>query len=468
MALLAVAPLFLFPYCGAVWTVRALLWLSFSVAVWMIAEPSRRREEMPHEARARVMTAVVTDPLFWLSLLLIVIAVVRWMNGGVGMAYDAETAVWSLTPPGLPFLPGGTDDAGALPFATMVAVAVLMQAARHALGKSARVCFLYSAAFLAGGAAVSAMIACLEGHRTALALAACPMTDATFAGSAFGLFLMGSMIALVGSFERKWMRALPLLFVAVGGCGLGLYLFSPDYVTVVFGVGTVLTLVMSLVYAHRRIGGLVVPKCLVFLLLAAIPPVLLVMGAVPPELTAGKFAFLTQEGVKFVPEGFLEAREALSAIAARVWHEHPWLGTGLGSFALDIRFGASESDWALFPSAQVGALNGWWQFLAERGITGALLFLAPLGFMLWTYLMRATAAVKDMLDGSHAATQVLSIHPVCYLGVFAIAVTAVSAFVDHSFWRPEVTMAVAAMFAMAGSAFPVARQQTEEGSETEK
>jgi hypothetical protein len=467
LALLAVAPLFLFPFCGAVWTARVLLWLSFLAFVWTLVEPSRRQGEMLHDARFRVFLSVFRDPLFWFSLFLSLVAFVRWLNGGVAMAYDAENAVWSLRAPALAFLPGSVSGSGYLPFAATLAATVLMQGCRHALGRSARGAFLFIASFLAGVASVSAIVAAACGHAGVLAAAACTTSDATFVGNAFGLHLAGAMVALVVSFERKWKSAMPLLIVAIGGCGAGLYSFAPDYVIAVYALATVLALGLSLMYAGRKVGGLVVPKCLAILLISAAAGVLFAMWVVPASVREARFAFLSQEGASFLPDGFIAARDSLSAIAASVWKEHPWLGTGLGSFALDIRFNATPDDWALFPSSQAGALNGWWQMLAERGIAGVILFASPLLFLAWTYVLRAYEAVRKAV-ASRRPAELMALHAACWIGPLAIAATAACGFIDHSFWRPETMMAVAAMFALSGSALPAVAKKTDEESETEK
>ena len=468
LALLAVAPLFLFPFCGDVWTARALIWLSLVAAAWTVLEPSRRADETLHDARFRVASSIALDPLFWFSVVLVLIAGVRWLNGGIGMVYDAEKSVWSLSEAQIPFLPGATDDSGYLPFAAVVGVAVLMQAGRHALGKSARVCFLFVAALLAGIAAVVAGLACVFENPVALRYAACSTVDATYPGVGFGLCFMGSMVAIAGAFERKWNRAMPLLAIAVGGTAVGLYLFSPDMVIIVYAACAVVVAACALAYAHRRMGGLVVPKCLAFLLVAAIPPVLFVMGVVPESIKAQKLAlFFGEEGARLVPDGFFELRSALSGIAEKVWKDNPWLGTGLGTFGLDIRFNASEADWAVFASNQTGALNGWMQMLAERGIAGVVFFVAPLLFLLWTYAMRAFCAVADIFAKSRRSFGALVFHPVCVLGPVAVVAVAACGFYDHSFWRSETVMLVAAIFAMAGSAFP-APKKTDDDSLTEK
>ena len=468
LALLAVAPLFLFPFCGDAWTARAVIWLSLLAAGWTVLEPSRRADETLHDARFRVASSIALDPLFWFSLVLVLIAAVRWLNGGIGMVYDAETSIWSLSEARVPFLPGGTEDSGYLPFAAALGVAVLMQAGRHALGKSARVCFLFVAALLAGIAAIVAGLACVFENPVALHYAACSTVDATYPGVAFGICFMGSMVAIAGAFERKWNRAMPLLAIAVGGTAVGLYLFSPDMVIVVHAACAIVVAACALAYAHCRMGGLVVPKCLAFMLVAAIPPVLFVMGVVPEDIKAQKLAcFLGEEGARLVPDGFFELRSALSGIAEKVWKENPWLGTGLGTFGLDIRFNASESDWAMFASNQAGALNGWMQMLAERGIAGVAFFVAPLLFLLWTYVLRACRAVADILSKSRHGFGALVFHPVCMLGPVAVAAVAACGFFDHSFWRSETMMLVAAVFAMAGSAFP-APKKADDDTLTEK
>ncbi|MBQ3806525.1 MAG: O-antigen ligase family protein [Kiritimatiellae bacterium] len=463
LALLAVAPLFLFPFCGEIWTARTVIWLSLVAACWTVLEPSRRVDETLHDARFRVASSIVLDPLFWFSLGLILIAAIRWLNGGIGMVYDAEKSVWSLSEAPVPFFPGATEGSGYLPFAAVVGVTVLMQAGRHALGKSARVCFLFAAAFLAGIAAVVAGLACVFENPVALHDATGSTVDATYPGVAFGLCFMGSMVAIAGAFERKWNRAMPFLAIAVGGTAVGLYLFSSGLVIVVHAACAIVIAIYALVYVQRRIGGLVVPKCLAFLLIAAILPILFVMGVVPESINEQKLVlFFGEEGAHLVPDGFFELRSALSGIAEKVWKENPWLGTGLGTFGLDIRFNASEADWAVFASNQTGALNGWMQMLAERGILGVVFFVAPLLFLLWTYVLRAFCAVSDIFRNSRRSFGALVFHPVCALGPFAVVAVALCGFYDHSFWRAEAVMLVAAIFAMAGSAFPAPKKRDDD------
>jgi len=467
LALLAVAPLFLFPFCGEEWTARTLLWLSLLAALWLFIEPSRRQGEMLHDARGRVFVSVVRDPLFWFSLVLVLMALVRWLNGGVKMAYDAENMVWSLRGPVVPFLPGSVSGSGFLPFAVSVAVCVLMQSARHALGKSARSAFVAIASFLAGLASVIAAVSAACGHEGVLAASRCSTVNASFAGNAFGVYMVASMVAIVVAFERKWKRAVPAIIVAASGCGIGLYMFAPDIVVVAYSAAAVVVFAFSLAYAQFKLGGLVLPKCLAVLFISAAVGSVFFMGLVPESVKEARFAFISEEGGKLVPESFLAARDTLSSIAFAVCKDHSWLGSGLGSFPMDIRFNAAEADWSVIAATQMSALNGWWQLLAERGIAGMIFFLSPLFFLAWTYAVRFVDMVRGAFSSRHYA-DIMFAHPVCALGPVVVAVTAACGFMDCSFARPEAMMAAAAMFALSGSAFPAARKTTDDESDTEK
>ena len=68
LALLAVAPLFLFPFLPGESVATVELWLSGFTLVWLLMEPSRRNEEMLHDARMRVAGDIARDPLFWALL----------------------------------------------------------------------------------------------------------------------------------------------------------------------------------------------------------------------------------------------------------------------------------------------------------------------------------------------------------------------------------------------------------------
>jgi O-antigen ligase len=75
------------------------------------------------------------------------------------------------------------------------------------------------------------------------------------------------------------------------------------------------------------------------------------------------------------PDATLGERRMLARDSLRIFHDHPWLGTGLGSFATvypRYRSFASDLEWD-------HAHNDYAEALAETGIAGAVVILSALG-----------------------------------------------------------------------------------------
>ena len=451
LALLAVAPLFLFPFFGSGDIAVAMLWLSAGTALWVVLEPSRRSGEMLHDARSRVAREILLDPLFWAMLSLVAMAGIRWANGGIDMAYDAEAGIWFLKEPPLAFFPGCASGSGALPFAAAVAASVLVQGCRHALGKSARVLFLASSSLLASVAALVAVVCGAIGWGDARSFMECPLSTASYPGMAFGVHFLAGIAALAGCFERKWNRYALLYSLAIGGCATGLYFFAPTFTVLVFAAAGLLTLVYSIAYAWAACGSVDACKCMVAVLIAMAMPVLCAMGMGSGGVNEARLAFVGGGG--FFPEAYAKLSALLSSISLKVWQAGPWLGTGLGTFAADVRFNAAPGDWALLPYGQCAALNGWWLVLAERGLIGALAFALVAAFLLFTFVRRLAAAFGLRFY-----------HPACFLGIAAVAAAAVDSFFSASFLRPESLTALAALAALAASSFPKAKAAAAAGA----
>ena len=90
LALLAVAPLFLSPLVGEGTVATVLLWLSPLAAAWVLLEPSRRADEMLHDARVRVASLIASDPLFWFLLLAVVLAYACWAWNALKISLSAN------------------------------------------------------------------------------------------------------------------------------------------------------------------------------------------------------------------------------------------------------------------------------------------------------------------------------------------------------------------------------------------
>lgn len=529
LAFLAVAPLFLFPFFAPAQVAAAELWLCVIGFVWTLMEPSRRNDEMLHDARVRVARTMVRDPLFWIMLVLLVFAAIRWANGGVALKCDFNGGApfWFLQEPACKFMPGSVSGAGYPAFVAALTAFVLVQGCGNALGKAARISFLFTCSVLAGIAALVAIVLCEFGNETTIRAVWCAdMKAASFVGTAFGLHLVAGVAALFGAFELRWNRQILLLVFSIGGNLSGLFFFAPTFVGLIFVGAALVALLISLGYAALKLGASATGKCVAILFITLLIPVLVVMGvfflgeksdagiaslvrtakttrnidqvpAETPEMAQSTMYLASTNRLAFAsggpifPRYFSERRAALSGVASRIWKEHPWLGTGLGSYKLALRFSATPEDWKTFnpktderslvdalklsfddaddrekpegfvhvPTAwaSIGVervekpFNGWWTLLAERGFIGALGLALALGGLLFHFIRRLIGAFGKSV-----------FVPSCATGIVILLALVVETFVDASFLRPEVLATAAAFLAVSASSFPPVRKPVSE------
>ena len=456
LAILAVSPLFLFPFTGSVWTARTLMWLSALALVWLTMEPSRRAGELPHDARSRVAHAIVTDPLLYVLVTIVAACGLRWANAGVAMAYDAETFLWSLKGPACAIFPGVVSGSGELEFSASLAAAVVITGCRHSLGKSARISFLFTASLLAGAAALSAAVAAYLGHEGAIAMMNRDFSTPVFIGSAFGVYFLGSIIALVGALEIEWNRLLPILAFSMGATAVGLFFFAPSALIALYLAAGLFLFLASAIYSGITIGVASSLKCLAAFVLGSLVPILFALALMPDGLADNRLAVFTPDGTWF-PANFDALKSTLSTISRKIWSNHPWLGTGVGSYSLALRFNASPEDWAFIDPSRASAATGWWTLLSERGLVGAIFLALPLGFLLFTYFRRAIGILRGK-----------TFVPAAILAPTVIGVVIAETFFDSSFLRPEILISLGAFLAIAACAFPAktATAVAESDSET--
>ena len=431
LAILAVAPLFLSP--------SAVLWLAGLTAIWVIMEPSRVGDEMLHGARARVRRELLVDALFWVMLVWTILVGFRALNDGVAMAYDAENGKWYIASAAVSIFPGTTANCGFREFADSLALMVLFAGLRHALGKSARYMTVFLASFIVGAIGIGYFWTFSSGDRMLIWMAKCSITRPDFIGTVFWMFAIGSLVSMEACLERRWYKALPLAVVGLFGNALAAFTFSPAPMTAIFALVLIIMLIYSIVYIRLKVGA----KELAFLLmtLAVLTFVgLTIVEKVPTAILKLKTDFYSTWAI--FPAGYHAAREALSKIALEVWKGHPWIGSGLGSFGIDIRFIADDFFYDIVSSSQQQPLNAYWQILAERGVVGAFLLVVPLVMALITYIRRAIGGFKSALP-----------HPLCWAALLIVAVVLTEAAYDCTVLRAGMFPAVMTFFALGAGSF---------------
>lgn len=447
LAVLAAAPLFLFPFFPDKTITAVILWLSVPAAIWTLLEPSIRVNEVLSDARRRVIRAIFRDLLFWASLVMVLFTGFRAINTGIMLSYDAELSVWRVANPLFPSFPGVAGETGDLPFAAAVALLVLLLACRHALGKRARMAFLLLATSFAGLAAMIELLLLSVGSPDIVRLL--PEANGakcSFLGFSFGLYLIGGIVSLAAVFERRWSKSVFLLFPALSGTSAGVFAFAPLHVALPMLVAALLMLVCVIAYAGSVLQAAERIKLVLIGLSTLILGGFFAVLVLPMNVTTGWVAAVT--GLRLTPVGFWEIREALSFIAFKSWIAHLWAGTGLASFPLDFRFNAQAADWALLPHGAVAVANGWRLALVEQGLVGIVFFALPFGFLLFTYVRRSIGGIRA---GEFP-------HPACFAAPLVLALFVIVGFFDCSPLRAEAVVAAGAMMAVSAAAFPRMRR----------
>ncbi len=433
LALLAVAPQF--------FSLSAACWLAALTACWLFLEPSRLGQESLSAARQRVLRSVLSDPLFWIMMLLTLVAAVRMSNGGVGQLYDAESGMWVMRGAAVDLLPGCVYGGGRMEFAACLVILVVLQGCRHALGRGARCAFLLGFSAISGVAAAAECVRASMGDRAVLAAMDCSFSNPSYSGVYYGIALLAGISAFSAGLQRGWYRSLFLFVFAVAGNAAGLFAFSPAVVTLVFVSAAFLLVVYSAAWNYVTSNS---GEALVFLigvvgfLVAAAG---LVMAAVPSGGIAAKLApFFGEAG--FLPKDFFPVHDLLSRLSLDMWSAHPWLGAGLGSFADGVRFIASSEDLAAIPAQQSAPFGLHWLVLAERGSIGAFLVLAPLAVLAASYVRRAVSGVAAGFPP-----------PSCFAGFLVLPAAVLESLAGVSLLAPGAITAFMLLFSVAASSF---------------
>lgn len=393
LALLAVAPLIVFPYVGIQDIAMVVFWFSLLGLAWFINAPSRiNKERSTSEARRRITKALIEDPIFWIFAFVTIVSAIRALNNGITLAYDAENFLWYMTEPGISVLPASSDSSGVSVFASTLLTFVVYFSAKHALGKSARIALTYLVGFLAGIAGLLALYQLVIGNEGIRAFACTEILNPAFFGIGFGIVLVMLTSALPAAFERHWNVALATFPIVLGALISALFTFSPAYMALGYFVAAISMLVYGSFWSFKKLGKSTALKVVVVFGLSLVVALIVIYGT-SFKVVLEKFAAISG-GILSVEEADISSK--LTAISMKVWKTKLWLGSGLGTFPQHFRFNATDADWAVVSVQQLSPVNGWSYLLIERGIVGALLWAVPVVGLLWGYVNRVIIAKKEL------------------------------------------------------------------------
>jgi len=423
LALMAIAPLFLCPFVTASAAAAVMFALLPLALVWFFMEPSVYPGEKPHHARHRVVACLARDPLVWMLLALEGCALLAAINVGVDYIYDVEMVQWKASAPRWSFLPGSVDLAGWLPTAKVAMLAVSVLAVRHVYGRNACSSFLLLLPSLSGIAGLLWLF--FRANHT---------PECVLDGTVCGFALLLASVASLRTFEQRIAASLPLLFVSYVGNLVGLVAFSSAVVSLTMLSVWVLFSGWLIVRLRGRsvfFGGIGYP----IVVLGAMAVAYVLLSSLAGNILAERLN--DYSSMKLFEDGYFHIRALLSECARVSWMDSPWIGTGVGSFGIDMRLNLEPKDWAALPAAGVAEFNGCWKLLAERGIVGMTFLAVPFAFLLFG-LGRAVAAAKN--------SRRLSFEPTAVAGPLALAAAiALSFFCQGSLTVEALTMVMVMM-----------------------
>ena len=452
LALAAALPAALAQFVSAEMLSMSMLWVSLSALIWMLLEPSVLSGETVSTARARVFSRALRDPLTWFLVFVVLFAFARWLNSGVKLAFDAETAIWAVKEPVVTFLPASSGTAGLFPMALAISISVVVVGVKQALGRNARLWFGIAAG------AVSAVGGCIAAFHVGLGIepvhssALSDFGASCFYGSQYALFL--PMIIACGiQAEGCGMTKSRLFFAwAVAGNGVGAYLFLPMILCVAYLAISVIVAVIALAILHRRSGAAATARAASMLAFGIVVAVFSVILPSFADIQKAKSDGFDIE--KVFPPALVDRNEALTRISKAIWLEHPWSGAGVGTFGLQAPFHASKEDWTVLPPQPSVGPNGFLTLIAERGISGGLLWLIGAGFLLYFWVSRFVGSFAWQRQQDEGRSWFMNMPATIWVGPLVAVAFLADAFFSSGFPLTGLAACVTASMALAAASFP--------------
>ena len=453
LGLLASFPVAFAPFLSQESLACVILWLSLFAAIWIFFDPSIRIGERSAEARARVLASVIRDPIFYFFILAVGFALVRWINSGIALWYDAEQSKWLVKEAAAPVLPASAGNSGFLPMAVSIGLGVFVVGVRNALGLLARVfCGMTAVTIVGVGGLVVSTCVCLNVCPELVQYVKSNFAQVPFIGLPYGFFLLMSIVFGMDAESRKWPYARLPYVIAVAGSASALFFFAPPLAVVAHLLVVILFFVFASVYSARvgSMGGFA--RSMVFTLLGLAVPALLVMAVASPELQQMKLDGLNPE-LAF-PVEYSSLTETLARISKSMWLERPWCGVGVGAFGVNLPFFAVKADWTVLPPHVSNAVSGFWTLLAERGIAGCALLSVGLGLMIWAWCARLVEAFLFLHGNDEADIFLFACPPVVWIAPFVIILGVAEMFFSHSFASAASVFAFTVPLALSAASFP--------------
>lgn len=402
LALAAVAPLVLCKYLSGGALNAVVPWIVAICLVWAFMAPVKRGEERSPSARGRFLHDTSNDPFLWVAVVVLLYSAVLAVNSGVALSYDSDSKLWRLMPPAVRMLPGGVAGFGGACFTTSLLMLALYPAVVHSLDSRQAV---YFAIFASSVAVLDAVFA----HASGAGIRA-------ESAGAYGLWgLAAAASAFSAELSRRRVKEM-LSVLALAGCLTAMMLSGKAVEVCVFSAAMVLLALVFIGFRCRELGKSGVVRTLLVLTVSA-------------GIAVALFHWRSGEWESLIPVWHVDSDAIFNRFAVSAWKESPWTGSGVGSFPLVVKIGATAEDWMTLGAMPEFYSNGWRAMLVERGMIGILAFASVLGAMFYTWFRYTW---QRGLKNFSSAVPLLPL---------ALAAVSTVMFFDGSAMRPEAIVA---------------------------
>lgn len=415
----------------------ALPFLALGIIEIMILMPPRIKGDSLASATSSLFKRVISDPVFYFGLLLLLFLLVQWLNGPLTLEYDSTESLWKYTKPkvdGLPFCVDQSEAQQVLIW--FFAVFVALMAVRHALNRSGK--YLMLQIFVYNGALLSFLglaqfLTCpdkLFWYRQMPVYFFSTFGYPNHAGAFFtlttalNLGLLTNSLGNVDKIKHSILLTIALVLNIAGVVG------SLSRAAIVL---TTLLLVFSVVY-----GAIYFGKALrrgVFVRVAVIACVVLVSVGVlcvtTGESLLKEVKTINCESLSSV---YGNDRLELAEAATKIWTDYPWTGVGGWGFRRYVGLYMGEERWGMLQQhGKANVHNDILQFLCEHGAIGGGLIIIIAGSLIIHLFFRLSRMKRIETVGDKKELIIRSISPAVVFSFVGCICTIVHSTIDLPF-----------------------------------
>jgi O-antigen ligase len=431
-------------------------WLTLIAVEMACLLPSVHHEETLMDARLRVLSSIVWDPMFYLLLVLVLFFAAQGMNGGCELKYEPGADVWRMGAPKIPWLPFAVKAEMGYRWTAIVFAALSIGLVfRDVLSKGSKRLALQILAGVSG--AVGLVLAAMTLYGSPIPGAKLAASFYQFSGTCFGFWAVAALGIHADMTLHETRGHSLLLFFGVVGNLVGLLFFAEALQAGLFLLAALGMAVFSVSKLSGRMKKRDFLKGTISLLIIVAAIVFLLVYVFPGNPCTKKI--LSVMNIDDYLKQFFANRGLRASAAMAIFQEHPWVGVGAGGFGEFVGLFVPQDggSWALIQKDQACVLNDYLQMLCEYGVVGATLVLAALLTLLIPICFRLRVFVQGIRWGNHrqaAGENEQEVSPIVLPGLVALGLLAVAAGMGNPFIEPAVLLSGISLMACLPNFLP--------------